>query len=96
MGGLNTPPVEDKKESNRDTSRNVRMGVVIGQVKVIVLEVEEAPSRGIQLHVRQGAWRARKLQAHLLQMIPIDMRIAKGVDKITHPKPDNLRRHHKQ
>jgi len=45
----------------------------------------------IQFHPRQGATLAGKLLACLVQVVVIEVEIAKGVDEIARRKIDNLR-----
>ena len=72
------------------------MGVIVAQLKVFVVEVEDALHGRIDVHLRQGARLARELQLHLLQVVEVDVGIAQGVDKVAGAQPRDLGHHLQQ
>ena len=51
------------------------------------MEREEVLHRRIEPHVRQRARRARELQARLLEMVEVEVRVAEGVDELAGLQP---------
>ena len=71
------------------------MRIVARQVEIFVLKREQVLYLRIQFHAWKRTRFARKLQAHLLQVVQVDMRIAQGMDEIARTKACHLRhRHH--
>ena len=70
--------------------------VVTLEGDVLEAEVEDALHVGIEHEARQGARRARELQAGLLEVVEIEMRVARGVDKLARLQPAHLRHHLQQ
>ena len=64
-------------------SGNMWMRVVVHQFEVFELEVIDTLHIRINFHLRQCAWFAAKLQFDLIQVVQIDMGIAKCLDKFT-------------
>ena len=64
-------------------SGNMWMRVVVHQFEVFELEVIDTLHIRINFHLRQCAWFAAKLQFDLIQVVQIDMGIAKCMDKFT-------------
>src|ERR1700688_876684 len=68
--------------SYRHRRFDVRMRVVAFNREILVAEAENILHRRVELHHRQRARRARQLQARLLQVIEIKMRVAEGVHEV--------------
>ena len=57
----------------------MRLRLVIHQGEILEAERQQILYRGIEIQGRQRPWRARQLQARLLQMVGVEMRIAQGM-----------------
>ena len=77
-------------------SRNMRVRIISEQFEVFIAEVEDITYFRIEFHLREGTRIARQLQFHLLEMIVIDMRIAKGMDELTGFETGNMCNHLEQ
>ena len=82
--------------SNAHFAADVRMRIVILQGEVLVAEREDVLHLGIDSHGGQGPRLARELQAHLVQVILVDVCIAKGVHELARLQAAHLRHHHRQ
>ena len=82
--------------SNRHLRFDVRVGIVILQREVLVLEVEDALDLGVDAHLRQRARVTGKLQLGLFHVVGVDVRVAEGVHEVLGLQPANLRHHHRQ
>ena len=76
---------------NRNFSFYMRMRLVADQFKIIVFKVENAFDVRIDLHGWQRIWFAGELQFYLLDVVGIDVHIAKCVHKIARFQPGYLR-----
>jgi len=79
---------------NRHISFDVRVCLIIHQFKIIEFKIEDAFHIGINFHLREGEWLAAQLQFHLIHVIGINVKVAKGVDKIAGFKSGYLCHHH--
>ena len=75
---------------------NMRVGIVINKREVLKLEVKQVLHIRVDEHLRQSTRVAGELQLHLLNMIEVDMRIAKGVHEVTCLQARHLRHHLQQ
>ena len=74
-------------------SGNMWMRVVVHQFEVFELEVIDTLHIRINFHLRQCAWLAAKMKFDLIQVVQIDMGIAKCMDKFTRFQSCHLRHH---
>ena len=72
------------------------MRIVARQVEIFVLKREQVLYLRIQFHAWKRTGFARKLQAHLLQVVQVDVRVAQGMDEIARTEACHLRHHLKQ
>ena len=72
------------------------MWIVVNQLKVLKLKVKQVLHLWIDNHLGQCACIATELQLHLLDMIEIDMRIAKRVHEVAHLQARHLCHHHQK
>ena len=72
------------------------MRIVIGKLKIFKLKIKNALHIRVDVHLRQMTRLACELQIHLLQMVGIDMRIAKGMHKSAGLQTCHLRYHHRE
>ena len=56
-------------------------GIVALEGEIFVTEIEEALHLRIQYHTGQGARLAGELLRHLLEVVEVDMGVARGVDE---------------
>ena len=70
------------------------MGLVVEQFEVIEGEVIDRPDLRIDLHARERKRGATQLELGLLEMIGIEMEVAKGVHKFAGFVSTDLRDHH--
>ena len=82
--------------SNTHFGLDVRMRVVADELEVFVLEVEDGLHIGVDEHARQGAWGARELQLGLLEMVQVEVGVARGVDEVARLQARHLRHHLQQ
>ena len=84
--------------SSSDGNRrgDMRVALVIEQLKIVELEIKDGSHVRIDLHLRQRKGLARKLQSGLVQMVEVEMGIAKGVDEVTGLVAGHLGHHHGQ
>src|SRR5581483_10990629 len=82
--------------SHRYLGLDMRMRIVAFEHEIFVTEREQILHRRIDTHSRQRARGTRKLQAGLLEMIEIKMRVAEGVDEVAWLEIGDLRHHHRQ
>lgn len=61
----------------------MRVRIVAFEAEVLEAEGKEIAYRRVEAHGRQGARRARKLQAHLFEMVAVEVRVAEGMDELT-------------
>jgi len=61
--------------SNRHLCLDMGVRVVAGGCEVLVLELEDRAHRGVDLHVRQRARRARELEIGLIKVVQKKVRI---------------------
>ena len=67
--------------------------VVADQLEIVEFELEDVFDFRVQLHLRQRAERAGQLEVHLVEVVEIDVCIAKGVDKFAGFEPCYLSHH---
>ena len=72
------------------------MGIVVDEFEVLVLEIEEALHIGIEFHLRQGTGLTRQLKLRLLDMVQIEVGVARRVDKVASLIACDLRHHLQQ
>ena len=70
------------------------MGLVVGQCKVFKGEVIESGDFRINFHAREGEWVAGQLKAGLLEMIRVEVEVAKGMDELAGFVSADLLNHH--
>ena len=83
------------------TILRVRIGGSIGfkqvfKTNVVESEVVDALDRGVEPHRRQRARLAAKLEFDLLEMVRIQVQVAKCVDEFSGLEPADLSDHHGQ
>ena len=71
-----------------------RPRVVVLQPEVLVTELEYVLHLGIEHHSRQGTRSACQLQPDLLQMVEVDVGVARSVYELPWPESAHLRHHH--
>ena len=81
---------------NSDRSLDGRMRVVAAQGEVLEAEIVDVRDGGIQRHRRQGTGFAADLLASLIEMIRIQVKVAKSVNKVADLEPANLGDHHRK
>ena len=74
----------------------MRMALVVLYRKIIKREIKYRLHIRVYFHLWQWKWCTLKLQFCLLQMVKIQMRIAKSVYKITQLQTSYLCDHHQQ
>ena len=72
------------------------MGIVADEFEVFVLEVEEALYVGVEFHLGQGTRLTRELELGLLDMVQIEVGVARGVDEVARTESRDLCHHLKQ
>src|SRR5215469_12984663 len=90
------PPITRIDALNRDWRFDRGMRVVTDEFEIFELEVVNVFDSPIQFHSRQRPAIACKLFARLLQMIVVEMQIAKRVDEIARRKINRLGDHHRE
>src|SRR5690606_5424977 len=85
-----TPP------SNGHRRLDMRVRIVAGNEEVLVLELEDGHPVRVERHLRQRPRRAPELLAGLLEMVGVEMDVAKRVDELAGFKARDLRHHLKQ
>ena len=60
----------------------MRPRVVVLKLEVFVAEVEEIFHVGIEAHLGQRTWGARKLEASLVEVVKIEVGVAGGMDEV--------------
>ena len=73
---------------------DVRVRVVVLQLKVLRAEVEQVLHFGVELHLRQGSRLAGELEAGLFEVVAVEVGVAEGVDELAGREAAYLRRHH--
>src|SRR5512139_3894217 len=86
-----TAPRDASGALHRDRRLDRRMRVVILEREVLVAEGVEVAHLRIEPHPRERPRRARELEPHLLEVVDVDVRVAKGVDELAAAQPDDLR-----
>ena len=81
---------------NGDGGLNGRPGVVAFQRKVLVVKVKQILYVRVEVHLRQRARLARELQVHLLEVVEIDVCVARGVDELARLQAADLGYHHRE
>src|SRR5215467_1465994 len=74
----------------------MRVSIVVDQFKIGVIKIKDGRDRGVDPHLRQRKRYAGELQARLVDMIRIQMSVAKCVNKVARLKTTNLRNHHRE
>ncbi len=69
------------------------MGFITFDRAILIAKRKDVGDRRIELQARQRARRARELQARLLQMVEIEVRVAKRVDELARLIAGHLRYH---
>src|SRR4051794_12868111 len=64
--------------------------------EILKLEVEQFAHGGIEPHLRKGARRARQLLTRLIEMVQVEMRVAKREHELTWLEPGHLRHHERE
>ena len=72
------------------------MRIVALQREILEAKSEQVLDLWIQSHRRQGAWRTRKLQPRLFQMIRVKMAITAGPHEVAEFEIEHLGNHHGQ
>src|SRR5690349_13729584 len=72
------------------------MRVVIGEREIFEAEAADIAHCGIDLHLGKRPWFTRKLFAGLVEMISVQVQIAKGVDEFRRLQIANLRHHERE
>ena len=81
---------------NTDFCFDMRMGIVVDELEVLVLEVEERLDVGINLHLGEGTGLAGELETGLLEVVQIEMGVTRGVDEVTGLEACHLCYHHEE
>ena len=79
--------------SNGNLCGNVWIWVVALQLEIFIAEAEEVFDVGVDFHRWQRARRARQLQAGLVEVVELEMGVARGVDEVAWNESANLRCH---
>ena len=74
----------------------MRMGIVVDELEVLVLEIEERLDVGIDLHLGEGTGLTGELETGLLEVVQIEMGVTRGVDEVTGLEACHLRHHHQE
>ena len=74
----------------------MRIGIVAKEVETLVGKVEDVIDRRVNRHRRQFPRRALQLQACLVEMVAVEMRVAEGMDELAGLQPADPRDHHRQ
>jgi hypothetical protein len=69
------------------------MGIVADQLEVLVLEGVDIVDLGVKAHLGQGAGLAGQLLAGLVEVICVEVQVAKSMDKIARAQAANLGDH---
>jgi len=72
----------------------MRVRVVVGEGEIGVVEAEDVLNVGIDKHLGQGPRLAGELQFHLLEVVAVDMRVAKSMHKVAVLQATHLCYHH--
>ena len=72
------------------------MGVIIDQLEVVKMEGKYIVYGRVDLHLRQGPGSPGKLLMHLVKVIPVNVYIPEGMDKIAGLEAAHLGHHHGQ
>lgn len=72
------------------------MRVVVLQRKILIPEAEDVLHLGIEAHSGQWTGLSGKLQTHLVEVVLVDMGVAKSVDEVAWLQSTHLRHHHRQ
>lgn len=72
------------------------MRIVVFKIEVLVFESENILHFGVDDHSWQRPWLAGELEACLIEMVEIEMRVAEGMDEFARLKAGGLRHHHEQ
>jgi hypothetical protein len=72
----------------------VRVRLIILEVKILESKIEDIAHLRIEVHPRQRIWRSRELLARLVEMIEIEVRVAKGVHEFARRSARHLCNHH--
>ena len=72
----------------------MRMGLVTDEFEVLKGEAVDIGDLGIDLHSGERVGLAGELELGLLEMVGVEMEVAKGVDKLAGLIPTNLCEHH--
>ena len=59
----------------------MRVGFVADQFEIFEFEIKDIFNMRVQVHFWQGFWLARELELRLFNVIGIEVRIAKGMNK---------------
>ena len=70
-------------ELDRDLGFDVRPGVVADEFEVLVLEIEEALHVGVDFHDGQATGLTGELQLGLLDVVQVEVGVARGMDEVT-------------
>ena len=81
---------------DRDRGFDGRMRVVAFQSEILEDKVLETRASGVENHSRQRAALARELQASLLEVVGVEVEVAKGVNKGSRTKTADLSDHERQ
>ena len=73
---------------------DVWVRIVVFEGEILIFEVEDALHIGIDAHRREWPRLARQLFPHLLEVVGVDVGIAKRVDKLAGFKSGHLSHHH--
>lgn len=84
------------RASNRHLATDVWPWVVTFEGEIFVIEAEYVMHIGIDVHTWQRTRSTRQLFFDLLEMVGIDMRVAKCMHKIAGTQPGDLRHHLQQ
>ena len=60
----------------------MRVGIIVRELKIVVLEREYIVYIGIYVHLGQWSWLTGQLQLNLRKVVGIDMRVTQSVYKI--------------
>src|SRR5579883_86728 len=82
-----------RPRSHRDLGLDARMRIVVFEGEILVAEGEQILGGGGKPHGRQRARRARELQARLVEMVQVEMRVAERVDEVAGRETCHLRHH---
>src|SRR5687768_12032046 len=81
---------------HRHRGLDMRMGLVVDQLKVLILEGKDVLYGWIDFHGRKRIRLALELLLRLLEMIEVQMGIAKGMHKVSRLQSADLGHHHCQ